>query len=119
MATYNRKKARLKRKIRIRKKIKGTSERPRLCVFRSLTNLYVQVVDDVKGHTLIGVSSLNKEIKSEKLSGVKLSEKMGQIVAEQCKSKNITTVVFDKSGFKYHGRVKALADAARKGGLTF
>jgi len=106
--------------MRIRKKISGTGEKPRLAVFRSNKQIYVQVVDDLKGVTLLSVSSREKEIAAE--TGVKKTEQaklVGKSLAARCKEKGIENVVFDRSGYKYHGRVKSLADAAREGGLKF
>jgi large subunit ribosomal protein L18 len=109
------------RHLRVRKKVVGSPQRPRLCVFRSLNFIYAQVVDDAKGHTLAYASS--KETAGE--GGVRVKPKMaesaavGKLVAERAKAQGITQVVFDRGGYKYHGRVKALADAAREGGLEF
>lgn len=114
--TAERKTNRLKKKIKIRKTVKGTDERPRLVVFRSSSHMYAQVVNDVKGVTLASASSL--ALKSE-TSGVDLAKAVGLEVAKVALSKNIKNVVFDRNGFIYHGRVKALADAAREGGLNF
>jgi large subunit ribosomal protein L18 len=107
-------------KMRIRKKINGTAEKPRLAVFRSNKQIYVQIVDDLNGVTLLAVSSKEKEI-AEK-TGIKKTEQaklVGKSLAAKCKEKGIENVVFDRSGYKYHGRVKSLADAAREGGLKF
>ena len=107
---------RLKKKIRIRKVVKGTSERPRLCVFRSTKHIYVQVINDVTQSTLLSVSSLSIDLKN----GSKESAKtVGLKIAEEAKKKGITNVVFDRNGFIYHGRVQSLADGAREGGLNF
>jgi large subunit ribosomal protein L18 len=108
---------RARRKLRIRKKISGSTERPRLTVFRSNKQIYAQVVDDIRGSTLVSVASL----KLEGLEGNKSAraEKVGEAIAAACKAKGITQVVFDRNGYIYHGRVKALADGARKGGLEF
>ena len=106
-------------RMRIRKKISGTAERPRLAVFRSNKQIYVQVVDDLKGVTLLAVSSKEKE---NAKTGIKKSEQakiVGKSLAAKCKEKGIENVIFDRSGYKYHGRVKSLADAAREGGLKF
>lgn len=119
MSSLSKNQQRLKRKVRIRKKISGTADRPRMCVFRSLKNVYVQVIDDVSGVTLVGVSSQNKEIKAKQLNGVKLAAHIGDVVGQKCVEKNITEIVFDKSGYKYHGRVKAVAESARKQGIKF
>jgi large subunit ribosomal protein L18 len=107
-------------KMRIRKKIRGTAETPRLAVYRSNKQIYVQVVDDLNKVTLLSASSKEKEV-SEK-SGIKKTDKaklVGKLLASKCKEKGIEKVVFDRSGYKYHGRVKSLADAAREGGLKF
>ena len=109
---------RLKRHKRVRGKISGTPERPRLNVFRSETNIYAQVIDDVNGVTLVSASSLEKSFECD---GTKTdaAKKVGQIVAERAKAKGIDTVVFDRGGYVYHGRVQALAEGAREGGLQF
>lgn len=113
---------RQKIKFRIRKRVNGTPERPRLMVFRSLSHIYANVIDDVNGVTLFSVNSTQKEI-AEKIASVKSrtskSKEIGKALAEKAKSKNIETVVFDRNGYLYHGRVKALADGAREGGLKF
>ena len=109
---------RLKRHKRVRGKISGTPERPRLNVFRSETNIYAQVIDDVHGVTLVSASSLDKEFEG-KGSNVEAARKVGQMVAERAKAKGIDTVVFDRGGYVYHGRVQALAEGAREGGLNF
>ena len=121
MAKNSRTKARLRRHGRVSKDLAGTAQRPRLSVFRSITEIYVQVVDDGAGNTLVSASSVDKELR-EKVKGLKKSEQaklVGKAVAERAKSKGITAVVFDRGGFKYIGRVKALADGAREGGLKF
>lgn len=107
---------RLKKKIRIRKVVSGTSERPRLCVFRSGSHIYAQIINDVAQTTLLSVSSLSAELKNGNKEAAKT---VGKQIAEQAKKKGITTVVFDRNGFVYHGRVQALADGAREGGLNF
>ena len=109
---------RLKRHKRVRGKISGTPERPRLNVFRSETNIYAQVIDDVAGVTLASASSLEKGFTCD---GTKTdaAKKVGQLVAERAKAKGIETVVFDRGGYVYHGRVQALAEGAREGGLQF
>ena len=109
---------RLKRHKRVRNKISGTPERPRLNVFRSETNIYAQIIDDVHGHTLVSASSLEKGFTCD---GDKkaAARKVGQTVAERAKAKGIEEVVFDRGGYIYHGRVQALAEAAREGGLKF
>lgn len=121
MAKNSRSKARLRRHGRVRKNLAGTLQRPRLAVFRSITEIYAQLVDDGAGNTLVSASSVDKELR-EKVKGMKKSEQaklVGKTVAERAKSKGITSVVFDRGGFKYIGRVKALADGAREGGLQF
>ena len=109
---------RQKRHTRVRGKVSGTSERPRLNVFRSETNIYAQVIDDVNGKTLVSASSLDKAFEGSG-SNVAAAKKVGQMVAERCKAAGITSVVFDRGGYVYHGRVKALAEGARKAGLEF
>lgn len=109
---------RLKRHKRVRAKVFGTPERPRLNVFRSEKNIYAQVIDDVAGNTLVAASTLDKEIEGN--GGNKTAARaVGKLVAERCKAKGIDTVVFDRGGYLYHGRVKALAEGARKAGLEF
>jgi large subunit ribosomal protein L18 len=110
-----------KRHKRIRKRISGTTTAPRLCVYRSLNNLYVQLVDDVKGHTLLSVSTNDPDFRAkvDKRGNVKAAETLGGVLAVKAKQKGISKVVFDRAGYQYHGRVKALAEAARKGGLAF
>ena len=111
---------RVKRHWRLRKHINGTAERPRLNVFRSLNNIYAQVIDDVKGETLVSASTLDKELKGQASGGNKTGAALvGKLVAERAVAKGITTVVFDRGGYVYHGRVAALADAAREAGLKF
>lgn len=108
---------RSRRKMRIRKKISGTIARPRLSVFRSDRHVYAQIIDDAAGATLVSVSSFEKGNHKRATTGV--CNDLGKVLAERCKAKNITSVVFDKNGFMYHGRVKALAEGAREGGLQF
>lgn len=121
MKVISKKAARLKRKPRIRKKISGTSERPRLCVFRSSRYVYAQLIDDVAGKTLVSSSSLDKDLKTEiKSAGnAEAATAVGKKIAEKAKKANVTQVVFDRNGYLYHGRVKALADGAREAGLKF
>ena len=114
----NRKAERVRRHIRVRRKISGTSECPRLCVFRSNSNIYVQIIDDVKQTTLVAASTLDKEVKT-KHSNVEAAKEVGALIAKRALEKNIKTVVFDRGGYVYHGVVKALADAVREGGLEF
>ncbi len=113
--------ARLRRHKRIRKKIIGSSTRPRLCVFRSLNNIYAQLIDDDRGHTLIGVSTLSPEVKTAVSYGgnVAAAKEVGKILAQKALEQDITQVVFDRGGYQFHGRVAALADSARKTGLKF
>jgi large subunit ribosomal protein L18 len=113
--------ARRSRKRRIRKKISGSGERPRLSVFRSARHIYAQIVDDLQGHTLVAASTLSKEIR-EKLSGLKKGEtakEVGRLLAAKAQEKGISQVVFDRNGFLYHGRVKAVAESCRENGLVF
>ena len=108
-----------KRHHRVRRKVQGTAERPRLSVFRSLRHMYAQVVDDESGHTLTAASSLEKELATE-LEGkpmVAVARRVGEVVAQRAKEKGIEAVVFDRGGYKYHGKVAALADGARSAGL--
>ena len=114
----NTKAQRLHRHKRVRGKVSGTPERPRLNVFRSETNIYAQIIDDTKGITLVSASSLEKGFECD---GTKTdaAKKVGQMVAERAKAKGIDTVVFDRGGYVYHGRVQALAEGAREGGLQF
>jgi large subunit ribosomal protein L18 len=116
-----RQEARLKRKKRIRKKIAGSPERPRLSVFRSTKHIYAQVIDDLNGVTLVAASSLNPEIREqEKVKGkIEEAKRVGKMIADKAKAQGITTVVFDRNGFLYHGRVRALAAAAREAGMEF
>lgn len=114
----NRKEERQRRHARVRRKISGTAECPRLCVFRSNSNLYVQVIDDVKQTTLVAASTLDKEVKT-KHSNKEAAKEVGALIAKRALEKNIKTVVFDRGGYVYHGVVKELADAAREGGLEF
>jgi large subunit ribosomal protein L18 len=113
--------ARLSRHLRVRKKVKGTPERPRLVVYRSLEHIYAQVIDDTIGHTLVSASTIDGEVR-KLLGGKKKTEEaqiVGRVVAERAKNAGIQKVVFDRGGRKYHGRIKALADAAREAGLEF
>ena len=114
----NRKAEKDKRHLRVRKKISGTAECPRLCVCRTNKNLFVQVIDDVAGKTLASASNLDKEIKI-KHSNKEAAKEVGALIAKRAIEKNIETVVFDRGGYIYHGVVKELADAAREGGLKF
>lgn len=114
----NRKMERARRHARVRRKISGTAERPRLCVYRSNTNLYVQVIDDVVGKTLVSASTLDKEVKT-KYANKEAAKEVGALIAKRALEKNIKDVVFDRGGYIYHGVIKELADAARNGGLNF
>lgn len=114
----NRKNTRAKIKRRIKKKIQGTTERPRLTLYRSNNEVYAQIVDDIKGVTLCAYSSLH-HLKDEKLSGKEQAQAVGKGIAEKAISSGVEKVVFDRSGYLYHGRVKALAEGAREGGLKF
>jgi large subunit ribosomal protein L18 len=107
------------RKKRIRKKIRGTDDKPRLSVFRSASHIYAQIVNDDQKKTLLAVSSLCSDIKQEKGTKTDIAKKVGSLVAKKCLEKDIKKVVFDRNGFVYHGRIKALADAAREAGLEF
>lgn len=113
--------ARGKRHARVRRKVSGTTDRPRLCVFRSLKNIYAQVVDDSSGKTLVSASSLEKTVRETAAGGkgkMALSKAVGLAVASRSKEKGIEKVSFDRGGYRFHGRVKALADAAKEGGLV-
>ena len=106
------------RHARVRGKISGTPERPRLCVFRSESNIYAQIIDDVAGNTLVSASTVEKAFEG-KGGNVEAAKKIGALIAERAVKKGISQVVFDRGGYIYHGRVKALAEAAREGGLQF
>ena len=114
---------RLKRKQRIRRKLSGTAEKPRLSVYKSVKHIYAQVIDDARGATVVHASdleaSLREQVKGGKLKKTQVAERVGALVAEKCKAANIEKVVFDRNGFPYHGRISAVADAARKAGLKF
>lgn len=113
--------ARLKRQFRVRKKVKGTTERPRLNVFKSSRHIHAQIIDDVSGITLVAASTISPDVKADlAYSGnVDAAKKVGAAIAKKAIEKNITTVVFDRNGFLYHGRIKALAESARESGLIF
>ena len=123
MARWNTKeKKRERRHLRLRRRLEGTTDRPRLTVYRSLTQIYAQIVDDTTGRTLVSVSSLTKDLKPKvkaAKSKVERSKLVGKAIAERAKAAGVTQVRFDRAGFLYHGRVKALADGAREGGLSF
>lgn len=117
---YNQKVFRRNRiKQRVRKTISGTPERPRMSVYRSNRDIYVQIIDDTAGHTLVSASSAVTEIRDQKVTKRDKSVLVGKLVAEKAKAAGIEKVVFDRNGYLYHGRVKSLADAAREGGLIF
>ncbi len=121
MAEKSRTLARERRHARVRKHVFGTTQRPRLNVFKSLSGIYAQIVDDIEGNTLVSASTVDQDLR-EKVKGLKKTEQakaVGKAVAERAKSKGISAVVFDRGGFQYVGRVKALADGAREGGLQF
>jgi large subunit ribosomal protein L18 len=113
--------AREKRKKRMRKKIQGTKDKPRLCVYKSLEQIYAQLVDDMEGKVVTGASSLSKEVKATLKSGgnVEAAKKVGEAIGKKAIEMGIAQVVFDRNGFKYHGRIKALAESAREAGLKF
>lgn len=114
--------ARLRRKRSIRKKVCGVTERPRLCIFRSAKHIYSQIINDATGQTIVSASTLTPELGADLKEGtgnIKASKKVGALLAQRAIAKGIKQVVFDRNGFLYHGRVKALAEAAREGGLEF
>ena len=113
--------SRIKRKKRIRKRVIGTTERPRLCVFRSARHIYAQVIDDTRGHTLTAASTLEKNLKKSTEQGGKIAAatQIGKLIAERAIKQGVNKVVFDRNGFLYHGRLKAVSDGAREGGLEF
>jgi len=118
VSKIDKKAQRIKRHIRVRAKISGTPERPRLNVFRSNANIYAQVIDDVNGVTLASASTLDKEFEGA-AGNCEAAKKVGMLVAQRAKEKGIDVVVFDRGGYVYHGRVAALAEGAREGGLEF
>ena len=120
-AKSDRLKKRFRRKQSIRKRLVGSTERPRLSIFRSTNHMYAQIVDDTTGNTIVSASTLSEELKGKiKSTGnVDAAKKVGELLSKVAKKNNIRTVAFDRNGFLYHGRVKALADAAREGGLEF
>ena len=121
MPEIDRRKARLRRHRRVRKHIVGTPVRPRLSVFRSLRHIYAQVIDDSQGNTLVSVSTVDAEVETQVkgLAKVEQARVVGKVLAERALGQGVKQVVFDRGGYKYHGRVKALADGAREGGLEF
>jgi len=120
-ASAERRQARIKRQTRVRQKVRGTEVRPRLCVFRSSKHMYAQIIEDTSGKTLLSVSTSSKDVaKSVKYPGnVEAAKAVGEAIAKKALENNIKQVVFDRNGFLYHGRVKALAEAAREAGLSF
>ncbi len=121
MANKRRDIARTRRRERVRKKVLGTDQRPRVCVFKSNKHIYAQVISDDRKMTLVSVSTLSKDVATQvgKIKGVEAAKQVGLALAKICKEKQITHVVFDRNGFLFHGRVKAIADGAREGGLDF
>ena len=121
MTKKTRNEARLRRARRVRKKVSGTTDRPRMSIFRSLTDIYVQVIDDSEGKTLVSASTIDHELRSKvkKKNKTEQAQLVGKMVGERAISKGIKTVIFDRGGYKYIGRVKALADGAREAGLEF
>ena len=111
--------ARFRRKKRIRRKLFGTAQTPRLSVYRSLNHIYVQAIDDAEGKTLLSASSAEVKSTAKKTGNKETAKLVGQLVAQKCKAKGIEAVIFDRSGYLYHGRIKALAEAARSAGLKF
>jgi len=113
--------ARLKRQVRVRRKVRGTTERPRLCIYRSAKHIYAQIIEDITGATLVAASTVCKDIADgQKYTGnIEAAKAVGEAIAKKALEKNIKQVVFDRNGFLYHGRIQALADAAREAGLSF
>jgi len=118
ISKIDRKATRQRRHLRVRKKISGTAECPRLCVYRSNSNIYAQIIDDVAGNTLVSASTLDKEVKT-KHANKEAAKEVGTLIAKKAAEKKIKTVVFDRGGYIYHGVVKELAEAAREAGLEF
>ncbi len=121
MKVKTRREARIRRHLRVRKKVVGTPQRPRLCVFRSHKHIYAQIIDDTRGHTLVAASDVEPGLRTQ-VAGMAKGERaalVGQLVARRALEKGISQVVFDRGGYKYHGRVRALAEAARQAGLQF
>ncbi|MEE3393018.1 MAG: 50S ribosomal protein L18 [Lachnospiraceae bacterium] len=121
ISKQSRKEVRAKKHMKVRNRLSGTSERPRLAVFRSNNHMYAQIIDDTEGKTLCSASTLQKDVKEglAKTNNVEAAEKLGRVIADNAKAKGITKVVFDRGGFLYAGKVKALAEAAREEGLEF
>ena len=117
----SRKDVRVKKHMKVRNRLSGTAERPRLAVFRSNNHMYAQIIDDTVGNTLVSASTLQKDVKAEleKTNNVEAAAKLGEVIAKKALDKGIKTVVFDRGGFIYQGKIKALADAAREAGLEF
>jgi len=120
-ASAGRRQARIKRQTRVRQKVRGTDQRPRLCVFRSAKHMYAQIIEDTTGKTLLSVSTISKDVAGDvKYPGnVEAAKAVGEAIAKKALEQKIKQVVFDRNGFLYHGRVKALAEAAREAGLSF
>ena len=118
VSNTDRKMERVRRHKRVRTKVSGTAERPRLCVFRSNANVYAQIIDDVAGNTLVSASTLDKEVKT-KYANKEAAKEVGKLIAKRAAEKKIKDVVFDRGGYIYHGVIKELAEAAREGGLEF
>lgn len=114
-----RKKLRNKRHLRVRRKVFGTPERPRMAVFKSNKHIYVQIIDDTKGHTLAAASTIDKDFNLEKTWDIEAAKEVGKLIAKRALEKGLKKVTFDRGGFQYHGKIKALADAAREAGLDF
>jgi large subunit ribosomal protein L18 len=110
---------RSRRRIGLRKRISGTTERPRLSIYKSLNHIYAQIINDLDGKTIASASTLDEDCKADKTGNSTAASAVGQLLAKRASAKGVKAVVFDRGGFKFHGRVKALADAARKGGLQF
>lgn len=121
LTRVDRKQARAVRHLRVRKRVRGTAERPRLAIFRSLHHIHAQIIDDVAGRTLVAASSVEPELRKQLKSGgnIEAAKAVGMAIAGKAKEAGVTAVVFDRGGSLYHGRVKALAEAAREGGLEF
>lgn len=119
MAKLNRQEQRVRRHERLRRKLRGTPERPRLCVYKSHRHLYAQLIDDQSGHTLLGASTLEAELRSQSGCNIASAKLLGGLLAERALAQGIKTVVFDRGGYPYHGVVKALAEHCREGGVIF
>lgn len=115
----NKKDRRTRIKLKIRKRVKGSSESPRLTVFRSNSEIYAQLIDDKAGKTIMAVGSVEKSVQGAKATKIEKAKMVGKLIAEKAVANGITSVVFDRNGFLYHGRIKSLADGAREGGLKF